>query len=96
MQRRQERLKTEKLLGSLLPPAILKQMKNGEFDVVDECLGDVKEIVVNLYMEYTNLEDKIIKQYENLGKDNIFEKNKIMFAMYNGKKYGKLIWNLIK
>ena len=28
--RRQERLKTEKLLGSLLPPAILKQMKNGE------------------------------------------------------------------
>ena len=27
---RQERLKTEKLLGSLLPPAILKQMKRGE------------------------------------------------------------------
>ena len=27
---RQERLKTEKLLSSLLPPAILKQMKNGE------------------------------------------------------------------
>ena len=75
---------------------ILKQMKNGGLDVPDECLDDAKEIVDNLYMEYKNLEDEILKQYENLGEDNIIEKIKIMFAMYNGKKYDKLIWNLIK
>ena len=75
---------------------ILKQMKKGEFDVPDECLGDAKEIVSNLYKEYTNLEDEIIRHYENLGEENIFEKIKIMFAMHHGKKYDKLIWNLIK
>lgn len=75
---------------------ILKQMKKDEFDVPDECLGDAKEIVSNLKKEYKNLEDEIIRHYENLGKENIFEKIKIMFAMHNGKKYNKLIWNLIK
>ena len=75
---------------------ILKQMKKDEFDVPDECLGDAKEIVSNLKKEYKNLEDEIIRHYENLGKENIFEKIKIMFAMHNGKKYKKLIWNLIK
>ena len=43
-----------------------------------------------------NLEDEIIKHYENLGEENIFEKIKIMFAMHNGRKYDKLIWSLIK
>ena len=75
---------------------ILKQIKKGEFDVPDECLGDAEEIVSDLKKEYTNLENEILKQYENLGEDNIIEKIKIMFAMYNGKKYDKLIWNLIK
>ena len=75
---------------------ILKQLMKGEFDVPDECLGDAKEMVDNLYKEYTNLEDEIIQHYENLGEENIFEKIKIMFAMHNGKKYVKLIWNLIK
>ena len=81
---------------------ILKQIKNGGLDVPDECLDDAKEIVNNLNMEYSNLEDEILKQYENLVDDNIIEKiresmySKIMFAMHNGKKYDKLIWNLIK
>ena len=75
---------------------ILKQMKKDEFDVPDECLGDAKEIVSNLKKEYKNLEDEIIRHYENLGEKNIFEKIKIMFAMHKGKKYKKLIWNLIK
>ena len=75
---------------------ILKQMKKDEFDVPDECLGDAKEIVSNLKKEYKNLEDEIIRHYANLGEENIFEIIKIMFAMHNGKKYKKLIWNLIK
>ena len=75
---------------------ILKQMKKDEFDVPDECLGDAKEIVSNLKKEYKNLEDEIIGHYANLGEENIFEKIQIMFAMHKGKKYKKLIWNLIK
>merc|ERR1712082_83370 len=75
---------------------IFKQMKKGEFDVPDECLGDAKEIVSNLYKEYANLEDEIIRHYENLGEENIFEQIKIMFAMHHGKKYDKSIWKLIK
>ena len=75
---------------------ILKQMKKDEFDVPDECLGDAKEIVSNLKKEYKNLEDEIIRHYANLGEENIFEKIQIMFAMHKGKKYKKLIWNLIK
>ena len=75
---------------------ILKQMKKDEFDVPDECLGDAKEIVSNLKKEYRNIEDEIIEHYANLGEENIFEKIQIMFAMHKGKKYKKLIWNLIK
>ena len=44
VQRRQERLKTEKLLGSLLPPAILKQMKKGE--VPEPEVGKIATIIL--------------------------------------------------
>ena len=46
VQCRQERLKTEKLLSSLLPPAILKQMKNGE--VPEPEVGNIAKIILKL------------------------------------------------
>ena len=44
VQHRLERLKTEKLLSSLLPPAILKQMKNGE--IPEPEVGKIATIIL--------------------------------------------------
>jgi RNA ligase len=81
---------------------ILKQMKRGEIEAPDECSEELKTILDDINNEHSNLKTKILEEYEDFNEENIIEQikysvySKIMFAIRNGKKYDKLILDLIK
>ena len=81
---------------------ILKQMKQGEIEAPDKCSDDLKFFLDNINNEHSNLKTKILEKHINFNEENIIEQikysvySKIMFAIRNGKKYDKLILDLIK
>ena len=85
----------------------MKKMERINLDnIPDECHSEVREIMHEMEEEFNNKKHMIVSEYMNIVKVNDSERDvidaikqsiyaSILFPMYRGKPYDKLIWKLL-